>query len=140
MATTITHVQAARNQADFPADAKLKINGNVWSEGCPGHRFYTEVLAQKPSTVQKAIDLAGKLEQPFTVKMVQAHLKWMFTANGGHLEVDGTTYATPAKATKEPKAAKPAPKAKAKAKKPETKVAATRQRQHKRTQKLRRAA
>jgi hypothetical protein len=27
--STITQVQAARNQADFPAEAKLKVNGNV---------------------------------------------------------------------------------------------------------------
>jgi hypothetical protein len=136
MATTISHVQAARNQADFPADAKLKINGNVWTEGCPGHRFYSEVLAQKPSTVAKALDLAGKLEQPFTVKMVQAHLKWLYTATGGQLEVDGVSYATPAKAAKQAKE----PKAKAKAKvKPEPKAvqaAAARKRTHVKTKKL----
>jgi hypothetical protein len=132
--STITHFQAARDTADFPAEAKLKINSNIWSEGCAGHRFYTAVLAQKPATVGKALDLAEKLEQPFTVKQVQAHLKWMFTANGGALEVDGVSY-TPK--TKEPKAVK-APKAKPepKAKKPEGKAAATHQRRMVRTKKL----
>ena len=138
---SVTHVQAARDTKDFPAETKLKINSNVWSEGCAGHRFYEQVLAQHPSTVAKALDLAEKLEQPFTVKQVQAHLKWMYTANGGALEVDGVSYSAPAKATKEPKPAK-APKAKPepKAKKAEVKAAANRKRSFVKTMKPKRAA
>ena len=49
------------------------------------------MLSKNPTTVQKAIDLAGKLDTPFTAKQVQGHLRWMFTA--GELEVDGKSYA-----------------------------------------------
>lgn len=137
---SVTHVQAARDTKDFAPEAKLKIGDNIWSEGCAGHRFYTEVLAQKPATVGKALDLAAKCEPAFTVKQVQAHLKWMYTANGGALEVDGKSYTVPAKPTKEPKPkAKAEAKPEAKAKKAEVKAAATHQRRMVRTKKLNRA-
>ena len=129
---SVTHVQAARDQADFPAEAKLKINSNVWSEGCAGHRFYTEVLVKHPSTVTKALELAEKLEQPFTVKQVQAHLKWMYTANGGALEVDGVSYSAPAKA-------KPVKKAKVKVPAKPAQVSAARKRGFVKTKALKRA-
>jgi hypothetical protein len=61
------------------------------------------VLSKNPSTVQKVLDLAAKLEQPFTAKQVQGHLRWMYTA--GELEVDGKRYIVQAK----PKAAKAKP-------------------------------
>ena len=113
---------AIRAQEDFALDAKLKIGNDTWTPETAGARFYEQVLSKKPTTVQKAIDLASELkEQPFTAKQVMGHLKWLFTT--GELEVDGKSY-TPN--TKEPKAAK-APQAKpdAKVKKAEVKAAAT---------------
>ena len=64
-------------------------------------RLYEQVLSKNPATVRKVIDLAAKLESPFTVKQIQGHLRWMDTA--GELEVDGKSYAVPK--AKEPKAA-----------------------------------
>jgi hypothetical protein len=124
---------AIRAQEDFALDAKLKIGNDIWTPETAGARFYEQVLSKKPTTVQKAIDLASELkEQPFTAKQVMGHLKWLFTT--GELEVDGKSY-TPK--TKEPKAAKaPQAKPEAKAKKAEVKAAATRKRSFVKTKKL----
>jgi hypothetical protein len=93
-----------------------------------GARLYDQVLAKKPSTIQKVIDAAAELKaQPFTAKQVQGHLRWMFTAD--ELEVDGKSY-TPK--TKEPKAKAPKPKAEPTGK-AEAKAVATRQRAHVKT-------
>ena len=134
--TTISHTAAFKAQKDFAPEAKLKVGSDIWTPETAGARFYAQVLAQKPTTVQKAIDLAAELkEQPFTAKAVQGHLRWLFTA--GQLEVDGKIYIVPAKATKEPKPAKEAKgKFKAKIKTQEAKAAATHQRRMVRTKKL----
>ena len=90
------HIQAWRAQPAFPAEAKLNIiGGNLWRPGTPAHRFYEEVLSQGPMSVQECIDKAGALAEPFTAKAVQGHLRWMFTANGAFLEVDGVRFVAP---------------------------------------------
>jgi hypothetical protein len=142
--TTISHTQAFRQQADFAPESKLKVGNDIWTPETAGARLYAEVLSKKPSTVQKAIDLAAALDPPFTVKQVQGHLRWLYTA--GQLTVDDKTYIVPAKAPK----AKPEPKAKEvkvgkyaarlKAPKPEVKATATHQRRMVRTKRLKRAA
>jgi hypothetical protein len=133
--TTVSHAVAFRAQADFPGEAKIKVGASVWSSPeTAGARLYEQVLSKKPSTVQKAIDLAAELKVPFTAKQVMGHLRWLYTA--GELEVDGKSY-TPK--TKEPKAAKP-PVAKAKAAKVAAPVAAARKSAPRRTQKIKRAA
>jgi hypothetical protein len=135
----VSHANAFRVQADFPVESKLKIGANIWSEGTAGERLYEKVLSKNPATVGKAIDMAAKLEPPFTAKQVMGHLRWIYTA--GQLAVDGKSYTVQAKPAKEPKAAKvEKAKAKAEAKKPETKAAAMRKRSFVRTQKLKRAA
>lgn len=102
----MTHTQAFRAQSDFPAEAKIKVGENIWTPETAGSRLYTEVLSKNPSTVGKAIDLAAKLDAPFTVKQVQGHLKWIYTA--GEMEVDGKSYPVEAKVAKpEPKVEKP---------------------------------
>ena len=111
------HIQAFRAQSAFPVEATLTVTGgDLWRPGTPGHRFYAEVLAQNPATVQEAIDKAAALVEPFNAKQVQAHLRWMFTSAGGFLEVDGVRYSAPAsapaKAAKEAPAKKPAKAAK----------------------------
>jgi hypothetical protein len=126
--TTVSHTAAFRAQAEFPVEAKIKVGSSVWpSPETAGARLFEQVLAKKPGTVQKVIDLASELKVPFTAKQVQGHLRWLYTA--GELEVDGKSY-TPK--IKEPKAPKKAPKPKAEAK--PVKSAATRQRAHVKSQ------
>jgi hypothetical protein len=104
---SVSHIAAFRAQADFAPESKIKVGQSVWSDGVAGDRLYKLVLSKKPSTVQKALDLASELKElPFTVKQVQGHLKWMYTA--GELEVDGKSYVVQAK----PKATKAEPKTK----------------------------
>jgi hypothetical protein len=88
----VTHIQAFRALEAFAPEAKISVIGNPWRDGTPGFRFYTEVLAQNPSTVQAAIDLASSLAEPFSVKATQGHLRWLFTSAGGLLEVDGVKF------------------------------------------------
>jgi hypothetical protein len=111
------HIAAFRAQSAFPLESRLAVTGgNLWRPGTPGHRFYEEVLAQNPATVQEAIDKAAALAEPINAKAVQAHLRWMFTSAGGFLEVDGQRFAAPVPTEKPVKvnAEKPtkAPKAK----------------------------
>ena len=112
------HVQAFRAQPAFPVEAKLNVIGsNMWRPGAPGHRFYAEVLAKNPATVQDAIEKAAALKEPFNAKQVQTHLRWMFTSAGAFLEVGGkrhsaATVKKPAKASLVKKPAKPAKKSK----------------------------
>jgi hypothetical protein len=94
----ISHTKAFAAQADFPVEAKIKVGQDIWTPGTAGARLYSEVLCKNPVTVQKAIDLAAKLEPPFTAKQVQGHLRWLYTA--GQLEVDGKSYVVQAKPTK----------------------------------------
>ena len=99
---TITHIQAFRAQPMFAVEAKFAvIGGNTWKPGSPGHRFYDEVLAQNPATVQEAITKAAALKEPFNAKQVQGRLRWMFTSSGNLLEVDGQKFAA------EPEVVKP---------------------------------
>jgi hypothetical protein len=108
---SVSHIAAFRAQADFAPESKIKVGASVWSDGVAGDRLYKLVLSKKPSTVQKALDLASELKElPFTVKQVQGHLKWMYTA--GELEVDGKSYVVQTK----PKATKPEPKVEPKTK------------------------
>jgi hypothetical protein len=141
--TTISHTAAFKAQGDFALDSKIKVGGSVWSPDTAGARLYELVLSKKPTTVQKAIDLAAELkDSPFTAKQVMGHLRWLFT--GGQLEVDGVSYTLPAKApkvAKAPTAKEPAKEVKGKFKakvkaKGEAKTAALRQRGLVRTKKL----
>ncbi len=102
------HIQAWRAQPAFAPEATLTvIGGNLWRPGTPAHRFYEQVLGLGTvQTVQECIDKAGSLAEPFTAKQVQGHLRWMYTANGAFLEVDGQRYSAPPSQTKEKKAAK----------------------------------
>jgi hypothetical protein len=124
------HVRAWRAQPAFALEAKLNvIGGNLWRPDTPSHRFYNEVLMQGPMTVQECIDKAGALVEPFTAKQVQAMLRWMFTANGAFLEVDGGRFAAPPAPVKQTSPAKKAVKAEkpakaAKAKQPKSAEAA----------------
>ena len=96
------HVEAFRAEPSFEGTAKLNVIGsNMRRPGTSGHRFYAEVLAKNPATVQAAIDLAKTLAEPINAKQVQAHLRWLYTANGAFLEVDGVRFVSaPVKATK----------------------------------------
>ena len=143
--TTLSHTAAFKAQSDFALDSKIKVGESVWTPETAGARLYEQVLSKKPTTVQKAIDLAAALDPPLTVKQVQGHLRWLYT--GGQLEVDGKSYIVPAKPTKAKVEAKPEAKvgkfaARIKAKKAEPKaaVAVARQRTHVKTKKLKRAA
>jgi hypothetical protein len=90
------HTKAFRAQPAFAPEAKLNVIGdNLWRPGTPGHRFYAEVLAQGPMTVQECIDKAAALVEPFSAKQVQGPLRWMFTSAGGFLEVDGQRFSAP---------------------------------------------
>ena len=87
------HIQAWRAQPAFALEAKLNvIGGNLWRPGTEANRFYEQVLAKAPATVGECIEKAGALAEPFTAKQVQGHLRWMFTANGAFLEVDGERF------------------------------------------------
>ena len=142
----VSHTSAFKAQSDFAPEAKLKIGSDIWTAETAGSRFYAQVLAQKPSTIQKVLDLASKLEQPITAKAAMAHLKWLYT--DGQLEVDGVSYVVQAKTPKAAKATKePAKEAKGKFKakikvpaKAEAKAAATHQRRMVKTKALKRAA
>jgi hypothetical protein len=131
-----SHIAAFRAQADFPVEAKIKVGASVWqSPETAGARLYELVLSKRPSTIQKVLDAAAELKPPFTVKQVQGHLKWLYTA--GNLEVDGTSYVVQAKAPKAakveaPKAEKPKVKTKTEAK-PEPRTAAASKRRLVRT-------
>jgi hypothetical protein len=83
--SNVTHIQAFRALEAFAPEAKLNVIGNPWRDGTPGFRFYTEVLAQDPATVGDAIAKAEALEEPFTAKAVQGHLRWLYTSAGGLL-------------------------------------------------------
>jgi hypothetical protein len=147
----ISHTSAFKAQSDFAPESKIKVGSDIWTPETAGARLYAEVLSKKPSTVQKAIDLAAALDPAFTVKQVQGHLRWLYTA--GQLTVDDKTYIVPAKEPKVAKAPtakepaketkgkfKPKVKAKAEAKTQEAKTAALRQHVHVKTKKLTRAA
>ena len=123
----MTHSAAFRAQADFAPEAKIKVGNDIWTPETAGSRLYTQVLSKNPATVQKVIDLAGKLNAPFTAKQVNGHLRWMYTT--GELEVDGKSYVV---AAKEPKTAKAA---KAEAKKSEAKAVVARKRTPAKTKK-----
>jgi hypothetical protein len=101
--SNVTHIQAFRALEAFAPEAKIIVIGNPWRAGTPGYRFYEEVLAEGPATVGECIELAGKLEEPFTEKAVQGHLRWLYTSAGGLLEVDGVRFAAPEKPVKAPK-------------------------------------
>jgi hypothetical protein len=104
----ISHSKAFAAQADFAPEAKIKVGTNIWSPGVAGDRLFSLVLSKHPATVQQVLDLAAKLEPPFTPKATMGHLRWIFTA--GELEVDGKSYVVQAKPTKakvEPKAEAP---------------------------------
>jgi hypothetical protein len=102
------HMAAFRAQEAFALDAKLVLlGGNPWRDGSPGHRFYEQVLAKKPSTVGKAIELAAALAEPFAAKAVQGHLRWMFTMAGAFLEIDGQRHPASLVEPKKAKAAEP---------------------------------
>jgi hypothetical protein len=88
--TTIGRTAAFKAQAAFARESKIKVGKDIWSEGVAGSRFYAKVLSKNPATVQQAIDLAVKLDPPFTPSAVQGHLRWLYTA--GELEVDGKSY------------------------------------------------
>jgi hypothetical protein len=142
MATHISHANAFKAQSEFSVEAKIKIGQDIWSPETAGSRLYAEVLSKKPSTVGKALDLAAKLDPPFTAKQTMGHLRSIFTA--GQLAVDGKSYVVQAKpkAKADPKPAKVAKvekpaKAKAKA---EPQVAASRKRGFVKTKKLAKAA
>jgi hypothetical protein len=108
------HVRAWRAQPAFPLEAKLNvIGGNLWRPDTRPHQFYNEVLMQGPMTVGECIDKAGALAEPFTAKQTQANLRWLYTANGAFLEVDGERFVSaPVPVKTKPKAAakKPAKK------------------------------
>jgi hypothetical protein len=129
--TTISHTAAFKAQSDFAPESKIKVGNDIWTPETAGARFYAEVLSKNPGTVQKVIDKAAALDPPFTVKQVQGHLRWLYTA--GQLEVDGKSYIVPAKPTKEPK---PAKEGKGKFKPKVKAAAALRQRGHVKTKKL----
>ena len=95
-ATPGGHIKAWRAQPAFAAEAKLNIIGaNLWRPNSPAHRFYEQVLTKAPATVGECIEMAKGLAEPFTEKQIQGHLRWMFTANGAFLEVDGQRYSAP---------------------------------------------
>jgi hypothetical protein len=72
------HLAAWRACPAFAPTDSLKIEGdNPWQPKTPGSAFYVAVLAKKPATVAKAIELAEKAEIP--AGTVQAHLRWFFT-------------------------------------------------------------
>jgi hypothetical protein len=119
------HHIAFMAQPAFAAEAKLNVIGtNMWRPGTPGHRFYEEVLMQNPVTVQECIDKAGALAEPFTAKQIQGHLRWMFTAAGAFLEVDGQRFASPPAPVQKPTAKAEKPVKPKKAKKEAAKEAA----------------
>jgi hypothetical protein len=109
--SNVTHIQAFRALEAFALEAKINVIGNPWRAGTPGFRFYEEVLAQGPATVGEAIAKAEALEEPFTAKAVQGHLRWLYTSAGGLLEVDGVKFVAPEKPVKVKavKAEEPAP-------------------------------
>jgi hypothetical protein len=88
--TTISHSAAFKAQSDFAPESKIKVGNDIWTPETAGARLYAEVLSKKPTTVQKAIDLAAALDPPFTSKQTQGHLRWLYTA--GQLEVDGVSF------------------------------------------------
>jgi hypothetical protein len=146
MSEAITHIAAFRQQKDFAPEAKLVVHGdNQWKPNTSGFRFYEQVLAKKPATVQVCLDRAAKLDEPFTAKQVQGHLRWLYTA--GEMEVDGKSFPVAPKIAKpkaeaaKPEAAKVEPKAEppkvTKGKfKAKTKVAAASKRAHVKTKKV----
>jgi hypothetical protein len=149
--TYVSHADAFRAQSEFPVEAKIKVGADIWNAETAGSRLYAEVLSKKPSTIGKALDLAAKIEPPFTPKATMGHLRWIYTA--GELEVDGKSYVVQAKpkAKAEPKAAKVAKVEKPARKRVSTELltaalratkpeAASRQRSLVRTQKVKRAA
>jgi hypothetical protein len=87
-------------------------------------RFYEMVLSKEPKTVGQAIEMGTALEQPFTTRECQRHMKWAWTSASGCLEVNGVRFENgsaekPAEPVKEPKAEKPKkPKVAAKAEEP----------------------
>jgi hypothetical protein len=136
----ISHTAAFKAQSDFAPESKIKVGNDIWTPETAGARLYAEVLSKNPGTVQKVIDKAAALDPPFTVKQVQGHLRWLYTA--GQLEVDGKSYIVPAKepkAAKVPTAKEPAKEAKGKFK-PKVKAAAARKHSFVKTKALKRAA
>jgi hypothetical protein len=133
MTTVVSHADAFKAQGEFAVESKIKVGSSVWpTPETAGARLYELVLSKKPATIQKVIDLAADLKEPFTAKQVQGHLRWLYTA--GELEVDGKSYTPRTAPKKAPKPTAPKPKAvKAEAKAPAT--AATRQRAHVKTRK-----
>jgi hypothetical protein len=86
------HIKAFRAQGAFAPSATLSriVPTNPWRVGTPGARFYSEVLAHGPATVQAALDLGVKAG--FTPAMSQGHLRWLYTWAGAYLAVDGLLY------------------------------------------------
>src|SRR5271166_6649443 len=84
------HVEAYKAQPNFAPTAKLRLvsDENPWGYGTPGHAFYTNVIAKNPATVQEALNLA----KAAGIKDTQGHLKWLYTWDGGYLEVDGKSW------------------------------------------------
>jgi hypothetical protein len=118
-----SHLALSRSQPDFPLTATLTVTGNCWvkPEG-HGSRFFQLVLSKSPKTVGEAIEMATALEQPFTPRECQRHLKWAYTSASGCLEVDGQRFSNGSdepqpKKAKAAKAVEPAAAAKAASKK-----------------------
>jgi hypothetical protein len=108
------HVDAYRACPPFAPTASLELisGSNPWRPTSPGHSFYTQVLAHKPATIGKALELGAKAG--FKVGEVQGHLRWLFTWGGSYIKVDGKVFSEPksdAPKAVTPKAPKAAPKA-----------------------------
>jgi hypothetical protein len=109
------HYVAYKAQPIFAPTATLElISGtNPWRHNTPGFDFYTMVLAQKPATVQKAIELGAASKRKFTGPEVQNHLRWLYTWGGSYIRIGGKVFSPPPGAVRAPKPApaKKAPKA-----------------------------
>jgi hypothetical protein len=104
------HYVAYKSQPVFSPEATLElISGtNPWRPNTPGFDFYTMVLAQKPATVQKAIELGANSKRKFTGPEVQNHLRWLYTWGGSYVRIGGKVFSPPPGAVRAPKApAKP---------------------------------
>jgi hypothetical protein len=86
------HYNAYRACPPFAPTATLELisGSNPWRPATPGHSFYTQVLAQKPATIGKALELGAKAG--FKVGEVQGHLRWLYTWGGSYIKIGGQVF------------------------------------------------
>jgi len=90
------HHNAWRAQPKFQPSDKLSLVSTVnpWRPNSLGWSFYNAVLAPCPATVSDALAV-GKAKG-YPARVVQGHLRWLYTWGGSYLAVNGSTYAAPA--------------------------------------------